>query len=167
MKQYCWYTQDVLFVDLKQYCWYTQDVLFELNTIKPIHWTTTWKVGVDLNKKVQITTAYVINYIYTGLSLPHFMPVQTRTSISKPLGLGLWCLMPLSTIFQLRVYHDGELCHDLICVQWFEVRCGFVVLLNCLTTFFRILLINLNVYIIYMCIIIMCNIELINKICLY
>jgi len=28
-------------------------------------------------------------------------------------------------------------------------------------------LINLNVYIIYMCIIIMCNIELINKICLY
>ena len=29
------------------------------------------------------------------------------------------------------------------------------------------LLINLNVYIIYMCIIIMCNIELINKICLY
>ena len=72
LKQYCWYTQDVLFVDLKQYCWYTQDVLFELNTIKPIHWTTTWKVGVDLNKKVQITTAYVINYIYTGLSLPHF-----------------------------------------------------------------------------------------------
>ena len=36
-----------------------------------------------------------------------------------------------------------------------------------ITTCFRILLINLNVYIIYMCIIIMCNIELINKICLY
>ena len=32
-----------------------------------------------------------------------------------------------------------------------------------ITTCFRILLINLNVYIIYMCIIIMCNIELINK----
>ena len=36
-----------------------------------------------------------------------------------------------------------------------------------ITTCFRIILINLNVYIIYMCIIIMCNIELINKICLY
>ena len=36
-----------------------------------------------------------------------------------------------------------------------------------LTTCFRILLINLNVHIICMCIIIMCNIELINKICLY
>ena len=36
-----------------------------------------------------------------------------------------------------------------------------------ITTCFRILLIILNVYIIYMCIIIMCNIELINKICLY
>jgi hypothetical protein len=35
-----------------------------------------------------------------------------------------------------------------------------------ITTCFRILLINLNVYIIYMCFIIMCNIELINKICL-
>jgi hypothetical protein len=36
-----------------------------------------------------------------------------------------------------------------------------------ITNCFRILLINLNVYIIYMCVIIMCNIELINKICLY
>ena len=38
-----------------------------------------------------------------------------------------------------------------------------------LTTCFQILLMNLNVYvyIIYMCIIIMCNVELINKICLY
>jgi hypothetical protein len=41
-------------------------------------------------------------------SLSQKMCVTVKKRINKQKGYGLWCLMPLSTIFQLHVYHDGQ-----------------------------------------------------------
>ena len=70
-------------------------------------------------------------------------------------------------INMLKWMYNINYCHFPKLISFIHLKFIWIRINISITTCFRILLINLNVYIIYMCIIIMCNIELINQICLY